>query len=209
MSKFDFLKSWWKAVPLLLLLSIIAIYKFRYTLNLVKPEVEVVEAIDSSYLLNKNKQEIIARGTIMEIPFHGIDATRYPIDHPMDSGMDLITNDRFYIIKLYDPSTKIEIYIAIRDLALLDKLPFSYSFETGEKILVTAFIRNKSGVNAMYGGTIHNNRGKLKLVSYNRVTNTATGELDAELDGVIENALCEVKGLKFNNAILQYNKINN
>ena len=37
MSKFDFLKSWWKAVPLLLLLSIIAIYKFRSTLNLLKP----------------------------------------------------------------------------------------------------------------------------------------------------------------------------
>jgi hypothetical protein len=59
----------------------------------------------------------------------------------------------------------------------------------------------------MYGGTIHNNRGKLKLTGYSRSTNMVTGELEADLDAVIENGTCDVRSLKFNNVILQHNKI--
>ena len=207
MGRFDFMKSWWKALPLLLLLIILGLYKFRYRLNLVRPEVVQVEAIDSSYLLNKNKKIIVASGEMMGRKFNGVDAVKYPVEHSMDSGMDMINNDQYYVVKLYDDVNKIEVYIAIRDLTLLKKIPFSYSFETGEKILVTAFIRNKDGVNAMYGGTIHNNRGKLKLVGYNRSTNLVTGELEADLDAVIENGTCDVRNFRFTNTTLQHNKI--
>lgn len=202
-----FFKSWLKAVPLLLLLSAMVLYKFRFTLHLVKPTVTQYEAIDSSYLLNKAKREVVARGTIMGRPFSGIDASKYTLEHSMDSGMDMINNDQYYIIKLYDDVTKTEVYIAIRDLTLLTKIPFSFSFVTGEKVLVTAFIKNKSGVNAMYGGTIHNNRGKLKLTGYSKSTNLVTGELEADLDAVIENGVCDIRELRFTNAILMHNKV--
>lgn len=202
-----FSKSWLKAVPLLLLLLLIGMYKFRYTLHLMKPTVTQTEAIDSSYLLNKLKKEIIARGLIMGKEFRGVDASKYPVEHSMDSGMDMINNDQYYVIKLYDETTKVEVYIAIRDLTLLEKIPFSLNFDVGTKILVTAFMRNKEGVNAMYGGTIHNNRGKLRLVGYNRSTNLVTGELDADLDAVIENGTCDIRGLKFTNVTLLHNKI--
>ena len=202
-----FSKSWIKALPLLLLLTAIALYKFRYRLHLVKPTVIEYEAIDSSYLLNKAKKEIVARGLIMGREFHGVDASRYVLEHSMDSGMDMINNDQYYIIKLYDESIKTEVYIAIRDLTLLTKIPFSYSYEVGTKVLVTAFIRNKSGVNAMYGGTIHNNRGKLKLTGYSKSTNLVTGELEADLDAVIENGVCDIRELRFTNAILMHNKV--
>ncbi|MDB5229072.1 MAG: hypothetical protein JWN78_3265 [Bacteroidota bacterium] len=196
-----------KAVPLLGLLSLMGIYKFRYQLNLVKPEVEKHEIVDSSYLLKKVKRERIAFGLLMGRKFEGFDESRYPMDHAMDSGMDMINNDQYYIIKLFDPANKMEVYIAIRDLVLLTKIPFSYSFDNGTKVLVTAFIKNKEDVNAMYGGTIHNNRGKLRLVSYNRTTNLVTGELDADLDAVIENGTCDIRTLKFTNAILLHNKV--
>ncbi len=196
-----------KAIPLLLLVLFMVLYKYRYQLKLSKHQIEVEEAVDSSYLDKIVKKEFVAFGSVMGRDFKGIDATKYPIDHAMDSGMNMINNDQFYIIKLYDPEKKIEVYIAIRDLILLTKVPFSYSFENGTKVLVTAFIKKKDGVNAMYGGTIHNNRGKLKLSSYNRTTNTVVGELDAELDAVIENGTCDIIGLKLSNAILMHNKI--
>jgi hypothetical protein len=194
------------AVVIALLLAAL-IYKYRYTLKLTKPVVQEQEAIDSSYLYRRLHKEIIAHGLLMEREFNGFDATKYPVEHSMDSGMDMINNDQYYIIKLYDEKTKSEVYIAIRDLQLLNKIPFSYNFETGQKILVTAFIRNKSGVNAMYGGTIHNNRGTLKLVGYSRSSNLVSGTLDADLDAVIENGTCDIRNLKFTNAILMHNKV--
>lgn len=196
-----------KAVPLILLLVGIAVYKYRYQLKLVKPVVVEEEAVDSTYLKRKEVREIVAVGEVMGRQFKGIDATKYPLEKAMDSGMNMINNDQYYIIKLYDPQNKIEVYIAIRDLVLLTKIPFSYSFEDGTKILVTSFIKKKDGVNAMFGGTIYNNRGKLRLAGYNRTTNLVFGELDAELDAVIENGTCEIVGLKFSNAILMHNKI--
>jgi len=156
---------------IVLIISALALYKFRYQLKIVKPVIVEKEEIDSTYLLKKLKKDIVAHGTIMDKEFHGFDATRYPVEHAMDSGMDMINNDQFYIIKLYDEKNKMEVYIAIRDLELLTKVPFSYNFETGMKVLVTTFIKNKSGVNAMFGGTIHNNRGTLKLVGYSRSSN--------------------------------------
>jgi excinuclease UvrABC ATPase subunit len=74
------------------------------------------------------KKEVVAHGLIMSREFRGFDATKYPVEHAMDSGMDMINNDQFYIIKLYDEKNKIEVYIAIRDLELLNKIPFSYNF---------------------------------------------------------------------------------
>jgi len=194
------------AVVIALLLAAL-IYKYRYTLKLTKPVVQEQEAIDSSYLYRRLHKEIIAHGLLMDREFNGFDASKYPVEHSMDSGMDMINNDQYYIIKLYDEKTKSEVYIAIRDLQLLNKIPFSYNFETGQKILVTAFIKNKSGVNAMYGGTIHNNRGTLKLVGYSRSSNLVSGTLDADLDAVIENGTCDIRNLKFTNAILMHNKI--
>ncbi len=191
----------------ILLVAAMALYKFRYTLKLVKPVIVEQEAIDSSYLQRKLNKEIVARGTLMGKTFNAFDASRYPVEHSMDSGMDMINNDQYYIIKLYDEKSKMEVYIAIRDLTLLEKVPFSLNFETGEKVLVTAFIRNKSGVNAMYGGTIHNNRGTLRLVGYSRSTNLVSGSLEADLDAVIENGTCDVRDLKFTNAILMHNKV--
>jgi hypothetical protein len=189
------------------LIAAMALYKFRYTLKLVKPVIVEQEAIDSSYLQRKLNKEIVARGTLMGKTFNAFDASRYPVEHSMDSGMDMINNDQYYIIKLYDEKSKMEVYIAIRDLTLLEKVPFSLNFETGEKVLVTSFIRNKSGVNAMYGGTIHNNRGTLRLVGYSRSTNLVSGSLEADLDAVIENGTCDVRDLKFTNAILMHNKV--
>lgn len=189
------------------LISSFLLYKYRYTLKLMKPVVVEQEAIDSSYLLKVERKEIVARGIVMDRAFKGFDATRYPVIHSMDSGMDMINNDQYYIIKLYDDDNKMEIYIAIRDLALLNKIPFSFNFVNGMKVLVTAFVKNKSGVNAMFGGTIHNNNGTLKLVGYNRSSNLVTGTLDAKLTAVIENGVCEIKDLKFTNAILMHNKI--
>lgn len=202
-----FQKSWLKALPLLILLLLIGLYKFRYKLHLMKPVAVQYDPIDSSYLLNKAKKEISATGLIYGRPFNGFDANKYPVVHSMDSGMDMINNDQYYIVKLYDDVNNIEVYIAIRDLTLLTKIPFSLSFDTGMKVLVTAFLRNKEGVNAMYGGTIHNNRGKLKLVGYNKNTNRVSGELDADLDAVIENGTCDIRNLKFTNVILMHNKV--
>ena len=199
--------SFIKAIPLSILLLLMLFYKFRYQLKLVKVNREQQEAVDSSYLLNKIKKEIIASGSLMGREFNGIDESRYPIEHAMDSGMDMINNDQYYIIKLYDAENKIEVYIAIRDLFLLTKIPFSYSFDNGTKVLVTSFIKNKDGVNAMYGGTIHNNRGKLRLDSYNKITNLVSGVLDADLDAVIENGTCDIRELKFSNVILLHNKV--
>ena len=194
-------------VVVIALIGSFLLYKYRYTLKLVKPVVVEQEAIDSSYLLRKEKKVIVARGSIMDREFNGFDAARYPVIHSMDSGMDMINNDQYYIIKLYDENNQMEVYIAIRDLALLSKIPFSYNFTTGTKVLVTAFVRNKSGVNAMYGGTIHNNNGTLKLVGYNRSTNLVTGTLSAQLTAVIENGICDIKDLHFTNAILMHNKV--
>lgn len=202
-----FNKSWIKAIPLALLLFMIGVYKFRFKLHLVKPTVIIYEPIDSSYLLNKEKRAIVAKGLIMGREFHGIDASKYVLEHAMDSGMDMINNDQYYIIKLYDDVNKVEVYIAIRDLTLLTKIPFSYSFDVGTKVLVTAFIKNKAGVNAMYGGTIHNNKGKLKLSGYSKSTNLVTGELEADLDAVIENGVCDIREFRFANAILMHNKV--
>ncbi len=194
------------AVVIALLLAAL-IYKYRYTLKLTKPVVQEQEAIDSSYLYRRLHKEIIAHGLLMDREFNGFDASKYPVEHSMDSGMDMINNDQYYIIKLYDEKTKSEVYIAIRDLQLLNKIPFSYNFETGQKVLITAFIKNKSGVNAMYGGTIHNNRGTLKLLGYSRSSNLVSGTLNADLDAVIENGTCDIRNLKFTNAILMHNKI--
>ena len=44
----------------------------------------------------------------------------------------------------------------------------------------------------MYGGTIHNNRGRFKLTAYNRTTNLVSGELDVDLDAVMKTVLCDV-----------------
>jgi hypothetical protein len=194
------------AVIALLVLAMV-IYKFRYTLKLVKPVIVEKEIIDSSYLQRKFDKSIVARGMLMDREFTGFDATRYPVEHSMDSGLDMINNDQYYIIKLYDDKHKMEVYIAIRDLILLNKIPFSLNFTTGEKVLVTAFVKNKSGVNAMYGGTIHNNRGTLRLTGYSRSTNLVTGSLDADLDAVIENGTCDIRNLRFTNAILMHNKV--
>ncbi len=194
-------------VVVVILIASFLLYKYRYTLRIIKPVVIEIEAIDSSYLLRKVKKDIVARGKIMDKEFNGFDATRYPVLHSMDSGMDMINNDQYYIIKLYDEDNQMEVYIAIRDLALLNKIPFSYNFVTGTKVLVTAFVRNKNGVNAMYGGTIHNNNGTLKLVGYNRSTNLVTGTLSAQLTAVIENGICDIKDLHFTNTILMHNKV--
>lgn len=201
-------KSYLKAVPLIVLLLGMFLYKFRYTLRLVKPTQIQQEAIDSSYLYRKDYRPTVSHGYLMGREFNGIDLSKYPIKQNMDSGMDMLSNDQFYIIKLYDEKNEMQVYVAIRDLTLLSKIPFSLSFETGEKILVTAFIKNKSGVNAMYGGTIHNNRGKLRLTGYSRSTNLISGEIEADLDAVIENGVCDIRNLKFSNVILQHNKVN-
>lgn len=194
-----------KAIPLVLLLIAMALYKYRYTLRLVKPTENKVEAIDSSYLYRKIVRPTMSSGYVMGKLFNGIDGNKYDIVESMDSGVEVINSDQYSILKFYDEKSIMEVYISIRDMSLLDKVPFSVSFETGERILVTAFVKNKSGVNAMYGGTIHNNRGKLKLTGYSKYNNTVTGELDADLDGVLENAVCQVRGLKFHNALMKGN----
>ncbi len=196
-----------KALPLIVVLLLMVIYKFRYNLHLVKVDNSSQEIIDTAYLHSKDlNRDIIAFGVVMGRDFKAFDESKYPIEHAMDSGMDMINNDQFYIIKLFDPKQKIEVYIAIRDLRLLTKIPFSYSFDDGTKVLATAFIKNREGVNTMFGGTIHNNRGKLTLSSYNKNTNLISGELDADLDAVIENGTCDIRGLKFSNVILLHNK---
>ena len=88
--------SWLKALPLLVLIIFIILYKFRYTLHLTKPTVEAVETIDSSYLLNRVKKEIIAKGFIMEREFNGVDAVRYPNEHSMDR-LDFIIKNSFFL----------------------------------------------------------------------------------------------------------------
>jgi len=203
------MKSWKKsiikALPLLLLLVGLALYKYRYTLKLVKPTEAKVEAVDSSYLYRKMVRPTISSGIVMGKNFNGVDGNRYEIEESMDSGIEVINSDQYSVLKFYDDKNIMEVYIAIRDMSLLEKIPFSVSFETGEKILVTAFVNNKNGVNAMYGGTIHNNKGRLRLTGYSKYNNTVTGELDAELDGVLENSICEIRGLKFHNALMKGN----
>jgi hypothetical protein len=199
------MKSLLKAVPLVVLLTVLFLYKFRYSLHIIKPEAQLIEAIDSSYLLNKIDKEIIARGTVMDKPFKGIDATKYPVKHLMNSS-DALASEQTYSIKLFDESKNMEINVAIRDISLLNKIPFSLAFETGERILVTAYIKNNDGVNVMFGGTIHNNKGRLKLVGYNKNSKLVSGELDADLDAVIDVGACEIENLKFNNAMLIHNR---
>lgn len=203
------MKSWKKsiikALPLLLLLVGLALYKYRYTLKLVKPTEAKVEAVDSSYLYRKIVRPTMSSGIVMGRHFNGIDGNRYEIEESMDSGIEVINSDQYSVIKLYDEKNIMEVYISIRDVTLLNKVPFSVSFDIGEKILVTAFAKNKSGVNAMFGGTIHNNRGRLRLTGYSKYNNTVTGELDADLDGVIENSICVIRGLKFHNALMKGN----
>lgn len=201
----EIMKSVLRGIPLLILLLVLGLYKFRYRLHLVKPQMQEIEAIDSSYLLSKVDKEIIARGTIMDKPFKGYDATKYPVKKLMNSS-DAIASEQAYTIKLYDDVSNMEVDIAIRDITLLDKIPFSIAFDTGEKVLLTAYIRNKEGVNVMYGGTIHNNKGRLRLVGYNRATKLVSGELEADLDAVIDVGVCDIRNLKFNNAIIIHNR---
>jgi hypothetical protein len=119
---------------------------------------------------------------------------------------DALASEQTYSIKLFDESKNMEINVAIRDISLLNKIPFSLAFETGERILVTAYIKNNDGVNVMFGGTIHNNKGRLKLVGYNKNSKLVSGELDADLDAVIDVGACEIENLKFNNAMLIHNR---
>jgi hypothetical protein len=44
----------------------------------------------------------------MDRKFNGVDAVKYPVEHSMDSGMDMINNDQFYVIKLYDEANKLK-----------------------------------------------------------------------------------------------------
>jgi hypothetical protein len=202
-----FNKSYLKALPLTLLLLGMVLYKYRYTLKLAKPVLVEQEAIDSSYLYVKFTKPTVAQGYLMGRQFNGVDANKYPKEQSMDNGMDVINNDQFQVVKLYDEAKGMEVYIAIRDLTLLTKVPFSFAFENGTTVLVTAFVRNKSGVNVMYGGTIHNNSGKLRLDAYNERTGMVSGEVEADLEAVIENGSCDIRNLQFRNAILKHSKI--
>ncbi|MEZ5026555.1 MAG: hypothetical protein R2739_08250 [Chitinophagales bacterium] len=200
-------KSYLKALPLLVILTGMLLYKFRYTLHLSKPTLKKQEVIDSSYLYREDIKPIIASGYMMGVRFNGMDASLYPTKSGTGNSMDMINNDQYFVIDLYDEKKVMEVYIAIRDLTLMTKIPFSVSFETGEKILVTAFVRNASGVNIMYGGTIYNNKGKLKITGYNKSRGMVSGELDADLTGVIENGVCEIRSLRFSNAVLLHDKV--
>ncbi|MFN8281804.1 MAG: hypothetical protein U0U67_01215 [Chitinophagales bacterium] len=196
-------KSLLKVVPLLIVLAVI--YKLRFKLKLAKAPDEITEAIDSSYYYHKPKEiEAISHGTIMNRPFNGIDATKHKVEHLMNSGMDMISNDQYYLIKLYDKKQEIEVYIAIRDFRLLEKIPFQSHFEDGEKVLVTAFVKDAVGVNAMFGGTIYNNESTLKLTGFNKSKKTISGVLDAKLQAVTANGYCRIENLVFTNAIADF-----
>lgn len=196
-------KSLLKVIPLLIVLA--CVYKFRYTLKLAKTPEEAAEKVDSSYYYHKPKEiPPISHGMVANRSFNGIDATKNKVEHLMNSGMDMISNDQYYLIKLYDSKQEIEVYIAIRDFKLLEKIPFKYKFEDGEKVLVTAFVKDEIGVNAMYGGTIHNNEGSLNLTAFNRANKTISGTLDAKLQAVTANDFCKVENLVFTNAIADF-----
>ncbi len=172
---------------------------------LVKAPDEKVEVVDSSYYYRKPKDiDPISHGYVMGREFHGIDATKHKVDHLMDSGMDMISNDQYYLIKLFDKKQRIEIYIAIRDFKLLERIPFSSKFEDGQKILITAFIRNEIDVNVMYGGTIYNNEGKLQLNNFNPNTRLISGVLNAKLQAVTANGYCRIENLVFTNAVADF-----
>ncbi len=196
-------KHYLLGLPLIFILLLI--YKFRYKLELVKAPDAKVETVDSSYYYRKPKDIApISHGYVMGREFHGIDATKNKIDHLMDSGMDMISNDQYYLIKLFDPKQKIEIYIAIRDFRLLERVPFSSKFDDGQKILITAFIRNEINVNVMYGGTIYNNEGKLQLNHYNKNSRLISGVLNAKLQAVTANGYCRIENLVFTNALADF-----
>lgn len=196
-------KSLLKVIPLLILLALV--YKFRYKLKLQQSPEEAAEIVDSSYYYHKPKEiEPISHGTIMNRPFNGIDASKHKVEHLMNSGMDMISNDQYYLVKLYDKKQQIEVYIAIRDFRLLDKIPFQTKFVDGQKILITAFVKDAVGVNAMFGGTIYNNEGTLKLTGFNKANKTISGVLDAKLQAVTANGYCKIENLVFNNAIADF-----
>lgn len=196
-------KKWLSAIPLILVCLLA--YKYRYRLQLATKE-EKKTIIDSSYYFrSKENLDYCAHGMVMDKQFNGIDATKYKVKKLMSSGLDMINSEQYIILKLYDQKGGMELYISIRDFRMLDRVPFTTAFEDGQRILVTAFVENEDGVNVMYGGTIYNCKGKIRITGYNKQTKTISGILDAYLQAVTANGYCRINNLVFNKVIADYN----
>ncbi len=196
-------KKWLSAIPLILICLLA--YKYRYKLQLATKE-ENNTIIDSSYYIKPAEiLDYCAHGMVMEKQFNGIDATKYKVKKLMSSGMDMINSDQYLILKLYDAKGGMEVYISIRDFRMLDRIPFTSAFEDGQHILIAAFVKNEDGVNIMYGGTIYNCKGKLRITGYNKQQKVLSGILDAHLQAVTANGYCKISNLVFNKVIADYN----
>ncbi len=196
-------KKWLSAIPLLLICLLA--YKYRYKLQLAtKDENKVI--IDSSYYYKSTvNTDYCAHGLVMDKQFNGIDATKYKVKKLMSSGLDMINSEQYLILKMYDEKSGIEVYISIRDFKMLDRVPFTTAFDDGQRILITAFVKNEDGVNVMYGGTIYNCKGKLRITGYNKQQKVLSGILDAHLQAVTANGYCKINNLVFNKVIADYN----
>ena len=158
------------------------------------------DTIFSKETIENNK--IVATGTVAGYEFNATSRLIANIDMMLENGMEMLMNDKEYAeMKLLDEKKGITLSVRIIDMDLLDKIPFSYSFTEGDKLIITVFIKNKEGINEMYGGTIRNIKGRFSVTGMNKTTNTLIGSLDAELTNVLDNDnKCKIEGLRFYNA---------
>lgn len=158
---------------------------------------ELQEARD---LVESNK--IVSYGTIGGYEFNGKSRKVTNIDMMMENGMEMLMNEGKYAeIKLHDDVHGITLAVRIIDLQLLDRVPFSYTFTEGRKLIVTVFVKNKQGVNEMYGGTIRNIRGRFTVTGIDKANQKITGMVDGDFTNVLDlTSSCRVDQVHFTNA---------
>jgi hypothetical protein len=152
--------------------------------------------------------KIVSTGTIGGYAFSGKSRKSTNIDMMLENGMEMLMNNTQYIeMKLQDDVRGITLSVRVRDLELLNKVPFSYTFTEGKKLIVTVVIKNNQGVNEMYGGTILNVKGRLTVAGINKSAKTWNGAIDAELTSVLDtDNKCRVDNVRFFNAGYTYSK---
>jgi hypothetical protein len=154
--------------------------------------------------------KIVSSGTIDGYDFHGKSVRITNIEMMLDNGMEMLMSEgRFVDMKLDDDVKGVKLSIRILDMQLLNRVPFSYTFTEGKKLIITVVIKNDQGVNELFGGTILNMKGRFTINGIDKQNQTLTGSLDAELTNILDlEHKCRIENVRFINAGYYYSKEN-
>jgi hypothetical protein len=154
--------------------------------------------------------KIVSSGTIDGYDFQGKSVRITTIDMMLDNGMEMLMSEgRFVEMKLLDDIKGITLAIRILDMQLLNRVPFSYTFTEGKKLIITVIIKNDQGVNELFGGTILNMKGRFTINGIDKQNQTLTGSLDAELTNILDlEHKCRIENVRFFNCGYYYSKEN-